>query len=250
MKVAASSTVCLAHYDEVSDKSGQKDGRNALVHRSWFIKPDDHDGLAAYRIYLPETDVSISSHFHFQDQFQLFMDKPGMRLVRTGLYPFAIQYADACSPYGPITGEQGLEFFVFRLQPDRGAFVMPESRALLTGKPGRNVVACLQPASGDVTVTGVEPLIAPHSDGLAVYGLTARPDSTLIAPDPGAGGGQYILIVEGSIVQGKEELPARSVLFVSPDETPLALTAGKKGMRAALLQYPRQSWEARMKNLH
>lgn len=252
MKVVASSTKSMARHIDLSDKSAQKDGRNVPVKRNWFINPDEHDGLAAYRIELPEAGSVVMPHFHTQDQFQVFVDKTGCKLGADALHPVAVQYADACSPYGPIVGgPQGLAFFVFRLQKDAGAFVMPESRSKMTGKPGRIVLAKLPPESEAVPAGGVQMLEAPHADGLLVARLAAAPNGRVIAPSPASGGGQYVLIASGSAREGAGGLlPARSCLFASPDDAPLALSAGPEGFNAVLVQFPKQSWAARLAAMH
>ena len=247
MKLSASSTVGMARHIDLSDKASQKDGRNSIVKRNWFINPDDHDGLAAYRIELPEAGTVAAAHFHMQDQFQVFVEGAGSRLGADVLQPIVVQYADACSPYGPIVcGPQGVAFFVFRLQHDQGAFVMPESRKKMTGKPGRIVLANVPPASSKVPEGGVEALVAPHADGLAVYRLAAGGNGRVTLPAPSTGGGQYVLVASGSVRAGDGELlPAKSCFFVSPDDEPLELSADKDGFNAVLVQFPRKSWEAR-----
>ncbi|MBM3345171.1 MAG: hypothetical protein FJY55_01520 [Betaproteobacteria bacterium] len=251
MKINASSAVALTRHIELSDKSTQKDGRDAIVRRNWFINPDEHEGLAAYRIEIPEAGSIAAPHFHTQDQFQVFVDCPGAWLGADALQPVMVQYADACSPYGPIVGgPQGVAFFVFRLMKDQGAFVMPESRGSMTKKPGRIVLAHLPDAAEPVPAGGVQALEAPHADGLAIFRLAAGPGGRVVAPSPASGGGQYVLIASGAARSGDEVLPARSCLFVSPDEAALEITAGSEGFNAVLLQFPKQSWAARLAAAH
>ena len=250
MTIFASSTAAMARHIDLSDKSTQKDGRNAIVKRNWFIDPDEHNGLAAYRIEIPEAGSVAAPHFHMQDQFQVFVEGPGAKLGADALKPIVAQYADACSPYGPIIGgPQGVAFFVFRLMKDAGAFVMPESRNKMTKKPGRIVLAPLPDASQPVPAGGVHALEAPHADGLAIYRLAAAAGERVTAPAPSAGGGQYVLIASGSVRNGADILPARSCAFVSPDDAAMELVAGAEGFNAVLVQFPRQSWQTRLASL-
>lgn len=247
MRVSASSTTSMAHHIDISDKAAQKDGRNAIVKRNWFIKPEEHDGLACYRIEIPESGSVAAAHFHLQDQFQVFVDGEGSRMGADPVPPFTVQYADACTPYGPIVcGPKGVAFFVFRLRKDAGAFVMPAERSKMTQRPGRIVMATMPPRNNAIPDGGVEALAKPHADGLGVYRIAAPAGGKVTTPDPSTGGGQYVLIANGSVRQGNEEFPARSCLFVSPDEPALELVAGAAGFNAVLLQFPKQSWAQRM----
>jgi hypothetical protein len=238
----------MTRHIDLSDKAAQKDGRNAAVRRNWFLDPDECDGLAAYRIELPEPGTVAAAHFHMRDQFQVFVDGDGSRLGAEVLQPVVAQYADACTPYGPIIGgPQGVAFHVFRLQRDAGAFVMPEARSRMTRKPGRIVVTRVPAGMAALPDGGVQTLEAPHADGLAIYRLAARGDGRVTAPPPSSGGGQYVLLASGTAHSGSGDLlPARSVFFVSPDEPALELVAGQDGFNAVLVQFPRQSWEARL----
>ena len=247
MRIAVSGSVGMARHIDLSDKSTQKDGRNAAVRRHWFINPDQHEGLAAYRIELPEAGTVAAAHFHMQDQFQVFVHGPGSRVGRDPVEPYTVHYADACSPYGPIVcGPEGVAFFVFRLQRDPGAFVMPESRALMKKKPGRNIAASMPADDVTIPAGGIQALIGPHEDGLAIYRLAAPPHGRVTAPDPRSGGGQYVFLTSGSVQQSGEALPVRSCLFASPDDAALEIVAGGEGFNALLLQFPRSSWADRL----
>lgn len=243
MRCYVSGSTGMSRCVDIYDKATLKDGRETLVKRNWFINPDEHDGLAAYRIEIAEPGSVVAPHFHLQDQFQVFVDKAGCRLGVQPLSLVTIQYADACSPYGPlIGGPEGVAFFVFRLRRDQGAFIMPEARAKMTQKPGRNVVAVM----ADGASNGVESLMEDHADGLATWRLAARAGARIAAPDPARGGGQYLLVLRGSARVDGKDWHERSCLFASPDETAFKLNVGPDGLEALLVQFPRQSWEARL----
>jgi hypothetical protein len=59
-------------------------------------------------------------------------------------------------------------------------------------------------------------------------------------PDPREGGGQVILVLQGSIVYAGREMGARSALAVTGDEKPVSFAADAKGVQALVLQYPRR----------
>ncbi len=59
-------------------------------------------------------------------------------------------------------------------------------------------------------------------------------------PHPVQGGGQYYLVIGGSLLHAGAELPKWSCLFLSAGEAQPLLRAGAMGLEALVLQYPRQ----------
>ncbi|MGH7044217.1 MAG: hypothetical protein ACREFY_19095, partial [Acetobacteraceae bacterium] len=63
----------------------------------------------------------------------------------------------------------------------------------------------------------------------------------LSGPDPGAGAGQYWLVLAGGLWRDDALLPPRSCVFVAPDEPGLAALAGPEGAALLVLQFPRHT---------
>ena len=67
------------------------------------------------------------------------------------------------------------------------------------------------------------------------------PGMTHTGPDPRATGGQYYLVVNGSLALATGTYSAWSTVFVPATDAPLAFAAGPKGVEALLLQFARNS---------
>jgi len=63
---------------------------------------------------------------------------------------------------------------------------------------------------------------------------------THTGPDPRATGGQYCLVLNGSLELAAGSYGRWSTVFVPPTDAPLGLTAGPNGMEALLLQFAGQ----------
>jgi len=79
------------------------------------------------------------------------------------------------------------------------------------------------------------------TDGLGASLIRMGPGMTHTGPDPRATGGQYYLVVNGSLMLATGTYSAWSTVFVPAADAPLGLTAGPKGMEALLLQFARNS---------
>jgi hypothetical protein len=84
----------------------------------------------------------------------------------------------------------------------------------------------------------LETVIAPEDDGLAAWFLRVAPGATAHAPHPNQGGGQYVLVAGGNLLQDGDALPCLSCLYVSADEEPLTLQAGPQGLEVLIMQFP------------
>jgi hypothetical protein len=83
------------------------------------------------------------------------------------------------------------------------------------------------------------PMFAAERDGLGAWLYRLAPGASVTGPDPGAGGGQFWLVVGGMLAAGGgDALPRMSCVFVSPDEAPLAPVAGAEGCEVLALQFP------------
>ena len=68
--------------------------------------------------------------------------------------------------------------------------------------------------------------------------LTAPDGQRWRAPDPASGGGQYFLVLQGSMLREGEDLPLHSLSFVARSEPALAVQAGPAGLEALVLRFP------------
>jgi hypothetical protein len=212
--------------------------------RAFTTRYFEHATGAPYATLVEEDGVT-RPHFHRADQFQIVVGGSG-HFGKHPVEPVTIHYTDAYTPYGPIRpGKAGISFFTLRARQDPGFFPMPESR-LEKGRPtGRGVTVAGLPAAQGTREGGeagrVVDAIPEHADGLSAYSVSIQPGAVYQAPDPSRGGGQYLIVVAGSVTAGEKSLPARSVGFVDTEDPPFRVRAGDEGAQVVLAQFPSES---------
>jgi hypothetical protein len=192
---------------------------------------------------------SILPHFHEVDQFQVFVAGSG-GMGRQAAATLAVHYADHHTGYGPINaGPQGYSYFTLRARSDPGAHYLhkPGYREALKPSRKRHGVAAgislsTEPVLMDLKDAKTEPLFADldGSDGLGGAVFRMGPGTSRTGPEPRATGGQYYLVVNGSLEIRAGTYGTWSTVFVTPDEAPLELKAGPKGLEALLLSFPKR----------
>lgn len=188
----------------------------------------------------------IPAHFHGINQFQVVVRGGGM-LGKHAVGPVCVHYAQAYTGYGPINaGEEGVFYFTLRAQSEPGAFFFPEGRKFQ--KPGarRNVTTDLEPAGGAAALAALDgvaedAVIPLEAEGLGAWRLRMGPGAAYTGPDPMSGGGQYYVVLDGSLAHGGQDYERWSCIFVEPPEAALQISAGPFGLEALVLQYP--FWE-------
>lgn len=192
----------------------------------------------AYLVIQPPHSVT-RPHFHTTNQFQVFVGGSGtVGKIRTD--PVTVQYAGAHTPYGPIRAEdRGIEYFTLRQKWCSGAKYLPAERSTLDKGRQRQRVGVKRAdrrQTGDVVQ---ETLIALEPDGLFAAHFTMVPQAATSLPDAAQGGGQYHIVLSGSLVRDGQELPPLSVEFASPEEGGTDVQAGAAGVEFLLLRFPR-----------
>lgn len=182
-------------------------------------------------------------HFHEVNQFQVFVGGDG-RLGKKAAGPLTVQYAGGHTPYGPIeAGAEGVLYFTLRAAWDPGAKYMPQSRDRLKRGLQRQVMAKPVTPSGPddlsaLTSPELITLIAREPDGMAAWLMRLGPGMSARIPDPSDGGGQYHVVVGGSLVRDGEALTERSCLFATAEEPAYDAHAGECGLEMLVLQFP------------
>jgi hypothetical protein len=228
-------------------------GENRLTRAPGALEPD---GTALYPMaFLVEKDPGavVRPHFHRADQYQVVVSGGG-RLGLHALDGVEVHYTDAYSAYGPIVAaEDGVAWFTLRNAWDPGARYMTESRAELRAARAENfrhreaVAGAIHPLS-DAALAALpeatcQPILGPNPDGLATWHCKLPPSAALRGPDPTQGGGQFWIVLAGSLsTGGSAPLPPRSCAFVAPDDGALAVQAGESGAEALCLQFPHRPW--------
>lgn len=206
------------------------------------------DDPQAYLVELNSYGV-VRPHFHEVDQFQVFVSGNGS-LGRGVVPPIALHYVDHYTAYGPITaGPHGLTLFTIRQKTDPGSTYlhMPgyresikptKKRALTVGNIALSTEPVLQ-SRKEVSSENIFDDVG-GKDGLGALILRLGAGMKAIGPDPGLTAGQYYLVVNGSLQFDGSSYPAWSLVYVTPNDSPLELCAGPLGVETLVLNFPRQ----------
>lgn len=202
----------------------------------------------AFRLDL-NAHQKLDSHFHVVDQFQVFIAGSGT-IGRDEVRLVTVHYADHHTGYGPlVAGAQGLSYLTLRSKTDAGLVYLttPGVREKLKPTKRRHrvsepVALSIDPVLRNRTELGVDTVIAeqPGDDGMNVKVFRLGPSMTARSPEPGEGGGQYLVVLNGSLILDGMAYTPFSVLFVRFDEPAPVLEAGEGGLELMVAQFPRQ----------
>jgi hypothetical protein len=188
------------------------------------------------------------THFHVNDQFQVVVAGKG-KLGRHELAPYSVHFSRAYTPYGPLTTADGssLSFFVMRPHYDPASQRLPKEMQQLNAVPNRRPWQITSKAdfpeqelaanASDVLLESLPGMR--DEQGLAGYALSVKANADCNAPDSSRSGGQYLVIVKGSLLYQNKEYPALSLVFVHPHEGSFKIRAGNAGLAALILNFPR-----------
>ena len=228
-------------------------GENRHTRDPGAPQPDDTTLCPMAFLVEKEPGAVVRPHFHRADQYQVVVSGGG-RLGTHALDGVAVHYTDAYSAYGPIVAaEDGVAWFTLRNAWDPGARYMTESRAELRAARAKDfhhreaVAGAIHPLSGAeleaLTAATCHPILGPNPDGLATWHCKLPPLTALQGPDPAAGGGQFWIVLAGSLsTAGSALLPSQSCVFVAPDDAAPTVQAGAGGAEALCLQFPHRPW--------
>lgn len=194
-------------------------------------------------------------HFHASDQFQVFIQGEG-KLGKHDLRPVSIHYTNRYTGYGPIVaGGTDFQYLVLRPSFDPLGFgqylFRPELREKLRAHPGPKRVLTAEVATkteGALSVldgASIDRLFAIENgavdEGLLAEAVSLGANTSFTTPDPHTGGGQIVLVLQGSIAHAGAELAVRSALAITNEEEAVSFRSGAKGAQALVLQYPKRA---------
>ena len=84
--------------------------------------------------------------------------------------------------------------------------------------------------------------------GLAVCSFAMAPDARASAPSPDNGDGQYVVVIEGSLMHEGRECKGLTVVFVKPGEKAFDIKAGPRGLRGLILNFMPRAFATRWSN--
>jgi|SRR5688572_13315177 rubredoxin len=227
--------------DQIRKNKGGPDSpasTNFPFFRASIEKPD------APTAFLAKYDAGDRSctHYHAVDQFQILVAGKG-QLGRHDVAPYYVHFARAYTPYGPLHADEktGWTFMTLRTRYDAGAQrlpgALPKLQAVRDRQPWQVTTSAVFPEAGSgVSVQDVPDVR--DDRGLFVKTLTMAPGTRTTAPAPAGGGGQYVIIVKGSLMHEGRERKALTVVFVKPEEDAFQVEAGPEGLDALVLNFP------------
>ena len=223
--------------------------------RTQFMGEDRHKGerpdptVPSPIAYLVEQGphTELRAHFHEADQFQIFVSGAG-RIGGHAAAPGKGHFVGPYSGYGPIVaGENGLAYMTLRNAYDPGAQWLPENVERIRSKRASRREVMFQAPDGAepaglqaVLDAGAVTLVQAQGDGLASWSYGVRAGESVAGPDPAAGGGQFWLVLAGTMVDGtRGALQRLSMAFVRPQEGPYTAKAGPQGLHVLVVQFPK-----------
>jgi len=195
------------------------------------------------------SNETILPHFHGVAQFQIFPSGAGM-MGKTEVRPLMLQYKDHHSAYGPlIAGPHGLTFIALRNRIGDSAPVYlskPGYKEKLKPSKRRNwisphIALSTRPVLQFRKEAAWEPVFEPEKikDELSAQLLRLGSGMSAMGPDPAIGGGYYVFVANGSMEVQDRTLPVSSLVFVEPGEAAHEIKAGRVGLEALVMQFPK-----------
>ncbi len=225
-------------------------GLNRYHRTAETVEPDPDAIYPVAFLVEKQPGAVIQPHFHVTEQFQVVV-AGSCRFGTHEVDGVAVHYTGPYSSYGPITAkEKGLAFFTLRNGYDPGAQYMPAER--LSMREGRKrwqhreataeVPGVMSEAElSRLSAIATDDVLAQAQDGVGAWRHRLPPCASLTGPDPASGGGQYWVVLSGSLtVTNPEPLAPKSCVFVPPTDAAVTVTAGPAGAEVLCMQFPRR----------
>jgi rubredoxin len=211
------------------------------IWRTWFLKPAPNTRLPqAFLVEYAPARV-LRTHYHDVDEFQIVVAGSGTfghHEVGVGV----VHFARAFTPYGPITaGAGGLSFLTLRAQRDSaGPQKFPEMRDALEKIEGRRPFQIAQQVVFDAEKDEVSMHALARFAHAGMHAWTIELPPGIAARLPGAdrSAGQFVAVLQGSLVLDGRGVDAPVVTWVESDEERMRVAAGPMGARLVVLNFP------------
>lgn len=228
-------------------KAGQLFNGTRYFRNDFFVSPEGVDCSPQCYLVEQSADSVNPTHFHIQNQFQLFTRGSGtIGRNPKPLGPFVVHYAGAYTGYGPIVaGPDGVDYITMRAFRDPGAKFVPQQRDVLKPGPKRHW------ASAPLELLPVEALAAlqtpdlltvhgPDGDGLCVQQLRLPAEALASVELAPAATGMFMIVLEGELVEQDRKLARLENIFMSRASAPHPVRAGPSPAEVLLLHMPAQ----------
>lgn len=194
--------------------------------------------------------VSLRTHFHRHNQFQLFV-RGGGTIGPHALSALTVHYAGGYTGYGPlVAGDDGLAYMTLRSVYETGSLTMKEHAAMMKRGPKRQMhsipvqIASSAELAAIKSATQLE-LIELEPDGLAACLLTVPADRQIDPQlDPAGSVGRFHVILAGALNLNSRHMAPGEIAFVAAGEQ-VEMVAPGGGAQIACLQIPPEASEYR-----
>ena len=213
-------------------------------HKSEWMDSGEDTAVLSPTVFLAEQppDYVLPTHFHKQNQFQLFVEGAGS-LGPDAVGPVTIHYAGAYTRYGPlVSGSGGLKYFTIRAIFDTGRTFSSEGRSQMVRGPKRHSAAAVGAPWDTARLAALEHVEStfpmPPARGLAARHARLPPTASIPIEPIAESDGQFIFILSGSARLGDAGLARWESAFVSANESGVNLIAGEQGAEVVCLHVP------------
>jgi hypothetical protein len=229
-----------------SASHAEKRRRQVVVDGDVYYKSEwlesGQDPLLSPTVFLVEQppDTSLLAHFHAENQFQVFVQGDG-RIGSHAIRALTVHYAGAYTGYGPlISGPEGLFYFTIRSVFETGTMAVTDRSKMVRG-PKRHFSTEPVPVAAAETLAALaavetDDLIPMQPDGIAARVLRLPAGAQASSFDPAGGGGQFHVVLNGTLLHDDAVLGRWESVFVSNDENAYVITAGGSGLEVLCLQ--------------
>jgi rubredoxin len=187
---------------------------------------------------------NLRTHYHSEDEFQIFIQGDGIN-GRHKISPIQVHFACKFTPYGPIVAsKEGCSFITLRCRTDSGAKFLPECREELENislrDPWQKTSKLLFPEKSDEIETQLLEGLQNNS-GLAAIAFRFPPSKKTISPETFLGDGQFLVVINGSLIHENMEYEPLSIIYLEAGEESLLIESGKLGLDMLVLNFPESS---------
>jgi len=229
-------------YDELEQTRTPHEVKGGTRWNTNFMQPPKGTRLPQAFLVENTPQRHLRTHFHDVDQFQI-ITQGGGTLGKHAVKPYAVHFSRALTPYGPIqANDEGIAWLTLRARRDaEGAQFIPEKREKLQQAGPRtpwqiSEIAEFVEPTGDFSLNPLPNI--KDERGLAAYALRMKPSTTCRLPAPTATGGQYLIVVAGSLQRDGKIQRSLTIGFIPPEEPALDVHAGPEGLDAIVLSFP------------
>src|SRR5258708_39913544 len=139
---------------------------DTYIKSEWManLAGDDNDAEFSPTVFLVDQppNVSLRTHFHRQNQFQIFVRGSGS-IGRHKLGPLMVHYASAYTGYGPLVSRpDGLAYFTLRTVFEKGSLTMTQHAPEMKRGPKRHLPSQIVPVAAAATIAAPQPPGAAH----------------------------------------------------------------------------------------